>query len=238
MSPVPEVSGKAAHETLAMSRDVCVVSFGGESLHLLPGRAAFLPSRSMLVVADVHLGKAQVLRRHGIPVPRGSTGADLARLDDLIARTRCARLLVLGDLVHAPGDAQAPWRARLADWRAHWREVEMSVVAGNHDRGEDLAAMGFVPLGESWQHDGLEFAHAPLPAGARSHRRRARVCGHVHPVAVRSDAVGRLRMPVFWLGDNQLVLPAFGALTGGFQIQPAVDDRLFVAGDDAVFPLR
>jgi DNA ligase-associated metallophosphoesterase len=212
-----------------------VIEFAGESVHLLPDRAAFLPALDMLVVADVHLGKAQVLRRHGIPVPRGSTGGDLARLDRLIARTGCTRLLVLGDLVHAPGDTQAPWRARLAQWRAHWRDVEMKVVAGNHDRGEDLAAMGFAPVGDRWRYGAIEFAHAPATkADAATH---ARVCGHVHPVAVRSDAVGRLRMPVFWVGARQLVLPAFGALTGGFRIQPASGDRLFVAGGNEVFPL-
>jgi DNA ligase-associated metallophosphoesterase len=206
----------------------------GEQLILLPDRAVFWPGASALIVADVHLGKAQVLRHHGIPVPRGSTSDDLERLDALIRATNCTRLLVLGDLVHAPGHVDLPWRRRLQRWRDSHRSLTMTVVAGNHDRGTDLPALGFQLAPDALRESVFEFAHAPA-ADARDGR--LRLCGHVHPVVVRRDHVGRLRLPVFWHRANELVLPAFGALTGGFEIRPAAGERAYAVTGERVIPL-
>ena len=45
----------------------------GERLHLLPERAVWWPAAGLLLVADVHLGKAATFRRLGQPVPAGTT---------------------------------------------------------------------------------------------------------------------------------------------------------------------
>lgn len=206
----------------------------GQALQLLPGRAAYWPDAATLIVADVHLGKAQVLRHHGIPVPRGSTRENLDRLDALIADTRCRRLLVLGDLVHAPGHVDLPWRRRLANWRRDHAGLSMTVIAGNHDRGQDLSALGFDPFMTPLREDPFVFAHAP---GTAIEDGLLRLCGHIHPAIVRSDHAGRLRIPVFWRQPHQLVLPAFGALTGGFEITPSHDDRIYAVTSERVIPL-
>ncbi len=46
------------------------------------------------------------------------------------------------------------------------------------------------------------------------------VAGHVHPVAVLGQGSDRLRLPCFALhaAKRQLLLPAFGALTGGYAV--------------------
>ena len=53
-----------------------------------------------LFVADVHLGKAAAFRAGGVPLPRGSTAADLARLAAVLQETGAQRLVVLGDFLH------------------------------------------------------------------------------------------------------------------------------------------
>lgn len=206
----------------------------GERLWLLPGRAAYWPARQTLLIADLHLGKGEILRRHGIPVPRGSTTADLDRIDRLLAATGSRRLLVLGDLVHGTGPARAAWRQRLADWRAARPGLALAVVAGNHDRHVDLAGLGFATLGPVHLEPPFLFSHAPSPRPPGDGL--VRLCGHLHPVLATRDDAGRLRLPVFWLSDRTLVLPAFGALTGGHAVAPAPDDRLWAALDQVVAP--
>ncbi|MCC5862800.1 MAG: hypothetical protein JJT93_12945, partial [Gammaproteobacteria bacterium] len=65
------------------------------------------------------------------------------------------------------------------------------------------------------------------------------LAGHVHP-AYRLGTAGRdrLRLPVFWQRPGCLVLPAFGSFTGGWNLRPAREDRLYGIGPDAVIPLQ
>lgn len=211
------------------------LELAGERLLLLPDRAVAWPARRTLLIADLHLGKGEILRRHGIPVPRGGTGHDLARIDRLLGDTGSRRLLVLGDLVHGPGPAQAAWRQRLAAWRTARPDLELAVVGGNHDRHGALDGLGFTELGPVRSEPPFEFTHAPgdLPPGDG----RVRLCGHLHPVLATRDDAGRLRVPVFWLRGATLVLPAFGGLTGGHAVATGPGERLWAALDHAVVAL-
>ncbi|MFO0719333.1 MAG: hypothetical protein U0319_01235 [Nitrospira sp.] len=61
-------------------RDECVA--------LLPERAMFWPTHSLLVVADCHLGKAETFQQQGFWLPSQSGQQDLTRL---CARAQCWR---------------------------------------------------------------------------------------------------------------------------------------------------
>ena len=77
-----------------------VVTIAGEQLQLLPQRALLWPARALLMVADAHFGKAARFRTLGVPVPSGTTAANLQVLDGLIARHAVERIVFLGDLMH------------------------------------------------------------------------------------------------------------------------------------------
>lgn len=204
------------------------IRWQGEDLLLLPERAVWWPRHRTLLVADVHLGKDQVFRRHGIGLPRGPTLADLAGLDALLARTAARRLVVLGDLVHAPPTPGDDWPTLIEAWREHHAGREVALVVGNHDRR-------LRPWLARWRiaaHDRLhlppfDLVHDPAGAGPG-----ATLAGHLHPVVkLRESRRGSLRLPVFWFRGALGVLPAFGAFTGGQVIRPGPADRVYlVAG--------
>jgi hypothetical protein len=81
------------------------VEAGGEVLILLPQRALFWPATSMLVVADIHFGKAASFRAQGIPVPRGTTTENLEMLTMLVADTGATNVLFLGRFPACPSCA-------------------------------------------------------------------------------------------------------------------------------------
>jgi metallophosphoesterase superfamily enzyme len=60
------------------------------------------------------------------------------------------------------------------------------------------------------------------------------VAGHVHPVTVLGQGADRLRLPCFALHRNarQLLLPAFGHLTGGYAV--STEYQRWVIADDQV----
>lgn len=211
------------------------LDIGGRSAQALPGRALWLPDAGTLVIADLHLGKGEVFRRAGIPVPRGGTAADLARLGGLVAATGARRLLVVGDLVHGPVPADAGWLRAWSAWRTTHAGLELALVGGNHDRHLDPARLGFKDAGEVLHEGGLCFRHEPAARGA-THV----VAGHLHPVArLRTRTLGA-RLPAFWLRPAMTVLPAFSAFTGGFEPPPGDGGRLLACLPDALVavPLR
>lgn len=205
----------------------------GEVLHLDPGRALYWPARRTLLLADVHFGKAQVLREGGIPLPRGSTGSDLARIDALLARHAPRRLLVLGDLVHGRTAPDAAWIDRVAGWRAARPGLECVVVRGNHDRHLHPARLGFEVVDGALHEGPFVCAHEP-EADPRGYV----LAGHLHPgVVLRERHAPRARLPAFWFGTEVGVLPAFGRLTGLMPVQADPGDRVFAAGQHMIVPI-
>lgn len=186
-------------------------TLGPAQLELLADRAVYWPARRLLLVADLHLGKGDVFRRHGIAVPRGGTGQDLVRLEALVALTGATRLMLLGDVVHGPIHA-AHWQAQWRHWRQRHAALRVQAVRGNHDRALDRAALGIELLGDGIDEAGMWLCHEPVSDG------RPAMCGHVHPV-VRLPGLVRA-LPAFHCQNAQLILPAFGAFTGGWRVRP------------------
>lgn len=203
-----------------------------ERVVLLPGRALGWPAGGLLLVADPHFGKAALFRRGGVPVPRGTTGETLDRLDALLGRGGVERLVFLGDFLHGALGEAAATLDRLAAWRARWPAVRMTVVRGNHDRhaGDPPARLGMEVAEPGLRAGPFALCHEPVAvAGAHA------LCGHVHPARVLRGRRGeRLRLPCFVLGTAHSILPAFGAFTGCADVEPSPGARIYVVAGDRV----
>jgi DNA ligase-associated metallophosphoesterase len=219
----PIIDGQVAH------------TVRGQRLHLLPERALYWPQKQMLVVADPHFGKAQVFRERGIPVPRGTTAADLERLSELIDRLRPITLLILGDLTHGPIDDAASYTRLIGPWRRRHAKVELLLISGNHDRlsGGPPAPFGFDWVGSEKAAGPFVFTHQPQdPAAGYG------LAGHLHPAVALTGRGGlQAKLPCFRFGLQNAVLPAFGGFTGSRLIRPRPADRVFVIADSAVIAL-
>jgi DNA ligase-associated metallophosphoesterase len=227
MRPHPPPAGAASHALP-----------DGRRLWLLPQRAAWLPEAGLLLVADVHFGKAASFRRLGVPVPRGTTEANLTRLDNLLSGLPGVRRIVfLGDFLHAAsGRAPATLQA-LQGWRECHAGLALTLVRGNHDShaGDPPAALGIDVVAEPWRHAGLALCHdpaTPRPDGLVA------VAGHLHPVTRLGRGFEALRLPCFHArADGVLVLPAFGEFTGGAMVQAAAGEALYPVTDEQVVAL-
>lgn len=58
--------------------DSVQLQLAGETVELLGERALYRPAQRALLIADLHLGKADVFRRAGIGLPAGGTAHDLS----------------------------------------------------------------------------------------------------------------------------------------------------------------
>lgn len=208
------------------------IEIAGERVVLMPERAIFWPARSTLLVADPHFGKAATFRAGGIFVPRGTTSRALARLAAAIDRMRAARLVFLGDLLHAR-EGRSPETLRvIAEWRAARSSMEVLLVRGNHDRraGDPPPELNISCREAPLFAGAFAFAHHPAPL-ADHHV----LAGHIHP-GVRLSGAGRQshRLSCFWIRPDITVLPAFGDFTGLGDIEVSGDDRVFAIADREV----
>ena len=202
---VPAAAPSAPDETLA-------VNLCGEEVVLHADRALGWPRERMLFVADVHLGKGAAFRAGGIPLPRGATATDLARLERLVAASGATRLVVLGDFLHAASGRVDALDRAFRDWRERHATLAILLVRGNHDShaGDPPPSWGVDLADEPHAMPPFLGCHhpAPPPTGYA-------LCGHIHPgVSIGHPAEPSVRMPCFVLGHRRAILPAFGRLTG------------------------
>jgi DNA ligase-associated metallophosphoesterase len=183
-------------------------SFSGTELMALPQGALFWPARNALLVADLHLEKASWFARLGQMLPPYDSIATLSDLTALTVSTGAEEIWCLGDSFHdRHGCDRLPERARhlLASLTAATR---WTWITGNHDPGIADHCGGEVV--EEALVDGLLLRHEADPSESRPE-----LSGHFHPklrITLRGRQVSRR---CFIATERKLILPAFGALTGG-----------------------
>ena len=208
------------------------VEVAGTRLALLAERAAFVAGHGTLLVADAHFGKAVSFRRHGVPVPAGTTREMLGRLDAALAATDARRIVFLGDLLHARGAKAERTVAEITAWRRANASMELTLVRGNHDAhaGDPPPEWGVAVLDGPLRLGPFLLQHEP--GGADD---GYVIAGHVHPCTwVGGPGHDRLRLPCFHFGASAGVLPAFGAFTGMQAMPRGPADRVWVIAGDLV----
>ena len=201
------------------------VGLSGERLIVDPDCALIWPAQRTAFIADLHLGKGEIFRRAGIPIPEGTTQADLQRLTRLVADHGLQRVVLLGDFLNGASKGRATHLQMFSEWRAEHPGLEFIVVAGNHDRraaGRELAHC------VQWQTEGYvlgPFACCHHPCAIEA---RYVLSGHIHPVLfLRGSHRERVRVPVLWVQPHCAVLPSFGSFTGGAVIEPGERDEIY-----------
>ncbi|WP_282298136.1 ligase-associated DNA damage response endonuclease PdeM [Stenotrophomonas sp. PS02289] len=207
------------------------VTMAGHPMQLLGMRALYWPARKTLMIADLHLGKADVFRRAGIGLPAGGTGEDIGRLTRLIAARPVDTLYILGDVLHGPAH-RAAWYRQWQAWREQHASLRIGALSGNHDRVLPKADLGVALLGAQLSDGPFLLRHDP-----QAHPSLHVLCGHLHPLA-RLPGMQR-RWPAFWLRERLTVLPAFSQFTAGIApvIQPGEQLVACVEEDAIALPV-
>ena len=204
--------------------------FCGASLTALPSGALHWRDAGLLVVSDLHMGKAErIARRTGAMFPPYEIDETLDRLAADIALTGPERVICLGDSfddLAAALTLTAPQIARLGDLVAgrHWTWIE-----GNHDPGP--THFGGEHQAE-WVEGPLTFRHIATDGAV------GEISGHYHPKA-QINARGRsITRPAFIFDAARLILPAYGTYTGGLYTHSPVISRLMAPNAQAILTGR
>ncbi len=214
------------------------ISVAGHALIACRSGAIFFPREQTLIVADLHLEKGSAYAERGRMLPPYDTRETLSRLAAVIDAFRPAQVIALGDSLH---DANAESRMSAEDLAVLHGLQQGRVwvwVTGNHDPKFGRALGGNVV--DEVTFGGLHLRHIPRAGSVDGE-----IAGHLHPVARLATRGASLRRRCFVGDATRLVMPAFGAFTGGLNV---LDDafaglfgetapRVWMLGSDGVYPV-
>jgi DNA ligase-associated metallophosphoesterase len=188
------------------------VTLAGVTLVADCAGALYWPDEDVLIVSDLHLEKGSSFAVRGVLLPPYDTAATLATLTRIIARYAPRMVIALGDSFH---DGDGPVRlsdGNRASLAALQRGRDWIWLAGNHDPAPVIGVGG---LSASILAIGvLTFRHEPSRTDCDGE-----IAGHLHPVA-RVRGRGRMVSRRCFVSDaKRLVMPAFGAYTGGLNLR-------------------
>jgi uncharacterized protein len=189
----------------------------GETLLLDTSGAAFWPAQATLIFADLHLEKGSAYARGRQFLPTYDTQATLLRMAAAVARFNPRRIVALGDSFHDKDAAE-----RLSpDARALLASLgEYIWITGNHDPHPPAWLGGMVT--DVWSLGGLTFRHEPLEQCLPGE-----IAGHLHPCARVAKWGRSVRRRCFAASSTRMILPSFGAYTGGLDVGEEPLAKLF-----------
>ncbi len=200
------------------------LTVNGQPCVLRCSGALWLPTHKTLIASDLHLEKGSAFAARGQMLPPYDSPATLARLEAEVEALDPRTVVLLGDSFH---DSKAVSRmdgAQLTRLETLAAGRDWIWLEGNHDldalAGELANPFKRLPgrVVETLALGGLFLIHEP-----QAEPTPGEVAGHLHPAA-RVAAYGRgVRRPCFVTDGRRLILPAFGAFTGGLDVRdPAI----------------
>ncbi|WP_265587754.1 ligase-associated DNA damage response endonuclease PdeM [Sphingomicrobium arenosum] len=192
------------------------LSFASRNFTVLPSGALYWEAHEALLIADLHLEKASWFARFGQMLPPYDSEATIDAVADDVAASGARSVWCLGDSFHDRfGCDRLPVRAR--EKLTHLTEnVRWVWITGNHDAGMIDHCGGEVVV--EAELDGLVLRHE-----AETHETRPELSGHFHPKLRIKSRGRRVSRRCFVATEKKMILPAYGALTGGLDADhPAI----------------
>jgi DNA ligase-associated metallophosphoesterase len=206
------------------------VEINGAEFTLLPEKALYKADEQLLVIADVHLGKASHFRKEGISIPLAAQMGDYDNLRQLFDKIKPQRVYFLGDLFHSSFNRD--WHY-FCDLIAKYPGIQFTLIRGNHDLiDEQLFKDICISVTDEIEDEAFIYSHDELENIAPG---KINIVGHIHPGIILSG-MGRqsLKLPCFYLTRTHFILPAFGVLTGLYSMDRTADSKVFIVLRDAV----
>lgn len=187
------------------------IRFGGSDFTPLPSGGLFWQKEQALIVSDLHLEKGSSFLKYGLFLPPYDTVETLKKLKRDIDFVKPKTLIFLGDIFH---DKTALNRIQDTDLTAFDVLLEthnVIWVEGNHDLG---IAPASVKIHSDYLYGDIHFRHIARPG-----KIDFEISGHFHPCTKFIHKGQKLRRPCFVVSENKIILPSYGAYTGGLDIK-------------------
>lgn len=186
--------------------------FGGQQFEIAGEAALYWPAHNALLVSDLHLEKASAFALYGQMLPPYDSVSTLQDIAALCSKYSPTKIISLGDNFHDDDGEQRLAESAAALLVDLTRQTEWIWITGNHDRAVSgkWGGKAFDELTLS----GITLRHEALGGDPNPE-----ISGHFHP-KFRQVLRGRMvKRRCFVKTPRKMIMPAFGALTGGLDVQ-------------------
>ena len=188
--------------------------FGGQTFEIAGEAALYWRAQKTLLVSDLHLEKASAFALFGQMLPPYDSVSTLQDIAALCSKYSPAKIISLGDNFHDDDGEHRLAEDAAALLVALTRATEWIWITGNHDR-----AVSGIWGGQAL--DELTLSGITLRHEAKAGDPFPEISGHFHP-KFRQVLRGRMvKRRCFVKTPRKMIMPAFGALTGGLDVQDA-----------------
>jgi len=205
----------------------------GQQLHLLPEKCIYWNNQNCLLISDIHIGKVDHFRKHGIAIPSEAAAENYRRLCKLLDSYEPLSVIFLGDLFHSIKNKDVELFRSFIN---SYDRVHFTLVKGNHDiiHHDILEELVDTVYDQGICKGPFFLSHEP-----QEHSERYNLCGHIHPtVRLKGKGLQSVRLPCFHFSHKQGVLPAFGSFTGGYTLEQKPEHDIFVIAENEIISLR
>jgi DNA ligase-associated metallophosphoesterase len=205
-----------------------------QTCHLLPQRAIFWEEQQILILSDIHIGKATTFRKAGLFIPDGNMEDDLLKISKLLNEFKPKKCIIVGDLIHAKSGLSQEVKQLFSDW-IHNANTEIHLIMGNHDVSLAKNLPEEWPLHlhiESLLIEPFYFSHFPI-----LHEKWFVWSGHLHPKIELKSKNDRVVLRCFQIFPHLGILPAFSSFVGGTYIKKEKNCAVFGIADSFIIEL-
>lgn len=190
--------------------------FGSQIFHIMGDAALYWPRHKALLLADLHLEKGSSYAQNGQMLPPYDSLETLKRLEKLSKIAALNMVICLGDNFHDTGG-----ETRIAEYPANLlRQMTAKFnwiwIIGNHDPLLEARYGG--TCREEMRLDNIYLRHAADPAFSGFE-----ISGHFHPKIHIMSNKRSISRRCFLKTDKKIIMPAFGAYTGGMDVHDAAN---------------
>ena len=199
------------------------INFSGHTFILHHDGIMIWPSEKIAVVSDLHLEKSSALAGTGQFLPPYDTFETLQKLWRALEFSGAQTIVFLGDSFHDNAAYDRLDDRTQAMFRAFFERYNIKWIIGNHD--EIFIPSGAQPLSE-WTYKSITFRHEATA------EETAEISGHYHPKIALTIKGQKITRPCFAVSNTKVIMPAFGAYTGGMDIRTEPKLSEWFNGDD------
>lgn len=206
------------------------ITVQGVKIELFKEKYIFVPDHQFIIISDMHFGKTEHFRKSGIAIPPKTQEIDFQILAQILEKHHPKECIFLGDLFHSIYN-QA-WD-RLMALLGKYPEILFILVKGNHDIiSQNRVDKSPLHAVEHYLVNDLIFTHEPQEIVEMG---KYNIAGHIHPgVALRGKGKQSLRLPCFYFGLDQGIMPAFGRFTGLYVLPKLKDTKVIAITPDSL----
>ena len=212
-----------------------LIKFANEDFYAYPNTALYWKRLNIIIVADLHLGKSISFAKQKQFLPPYDTKETLAKLFRCINEFEPSKLIIVGDLLHDMFSVNSFQEKDHQNFNKYTKNTQFIWVKGNHDY--DIEINGFTKV-LNYKVEEIIFNHIPIKST------NFQICGHYHPKAKISHRGKSIYTSSFVHNDKLLILPSFGTLTGGLNINQeplrgllGQSIKIFPVGNSKVYKL-